>query len=70
MLICDEDESAILPKGAPEIEQIRILLKRVVNRLTLTKQRHEYRLDAWVELPEDKSTFAGFWQVGNNGAGS
>ena len=60
MLIFDQQESAILPKGAPEIAQIRALLKKVASRLTMVKERNTYKLDAWVEPADSKDGAAGF----------
>ena len=60
MLIFDQNESAILPKGAPEIAQIRALLKQVMSRLTMINERNTFKLDAWVEPADNKDKPAGF----------
>ena len=49
MLIFDKKESAILPAGTPEIMQIRALMQKVKDRLTMRKDKNTFMLDAWVE---------------------
>ena len=52
MMIFDKTESVILPKGAPEIEEIRKLVRNARNKLMMTKERGIYKLDAWVVPPK------------------
>ena len=55
MLCFDEAESVILPKGCPEIEEIRRIIKRAKYKMTMQKHRNIYKLPAWVETDADKS---------------
>ena len=51
MYIFDRAESALLPKGSPEIEQIRALVQKAKNRITMVKDRNTFHVPAWVEPP-------------------
>ena len=59
MVLFDAEESVILPKGSPAIDEIRKILRLVKNKLPMRKEKHIYTLDAWVE-PSHKSSKHGF----------
>ena len=51
LLVFDSQGSAVLPKGAPEIEQIRCLIAQAANKLMMQQAKGIYTLDAWVDPP-------------------
>ena len=48
LVIMDEQESAILLKGCPEIEQIRKLVKKAISKIPMRKHNNVFQVDAWV----------------------
>ena len=54
-----DHESVILPKGAPEIEQIRNIIKKAARKIQMRKVNNIYKIDAWVDTPKDTNTAAG-----------
>ena len=59
MVIFDCKESAILPSSAPELVEIRRLLKRVKDRLELEKKGGTFVMALWMQT-EDKDEPEGF----------
>ena len=60
MLIFDQAESAILPVGSKEIAQIRKIIKKVKQRLTMVQEKNTFKLEAWVEPGTEQSPTSGF----------
>ena len=52
MTVFDAEESVILPKGCPEIAQIRALIRKARDKMVMEKDRNTFKLRAWVEEPE------------------
>ena len=50
----DDVESVIFPKGSEEQKKIRAIVKAAVKKLTMKKDRKVFKLDAWVELPDEE----------------
>ena len=51
----DENGSFIVPKGSPEIAQVRALIAQVRNRIPMRKQNNVFVMDAWMD--SDKGRF-------------
>ena len=51
LAIFDGEESALLTKGAPEIAQIRALLKKATRKLVMVRENNTFTLPTWVEPP-------------------
>ena len=56
LYVFDDAESALIPKGSPEISEIRKLVQRAKNRLKIQKENNIYRIEAWVD-PAEASVF-------------
>ena len=52
LIAFDQEESVILPKGCPEIEEIRAIIRRAKHKMPMEKDKNTFRLRAWVEAPE------------------
>ena len=52
MVIFDCRESAILPAGAPELEEIRKLLKKVKDRVALEEKNGTFIMSLWMQTEE------------------
>ena len=49
LYIFDQVESAMIPKGSPEIEQIRALVQQAKERITMVKDKNTFTIPAWIE---------------------
>ena len=54
MLCLDEEESGVLPKGSPEIAEIRKIIKRAKRKMVMVKEKNTFKLPAWVEIEDEK----------------
>ena len=52
MVIFDCKEAAILPAGAPELEEIRKLLKKVKDRVALEEKNGTFIMSLWMQTEE------------------
>ena len=50
----DDEGSYILPRGTPELAEIRKLIQKVCKKFTMRKENNVYQLDAWVDVPEER----------------
>ena len=48
LVVMDEQGSAIILKGCPEIEMIRKLVKKAANKIPMRKNNNVFQVDAWV----------------------
>ena len=48
LVVMDEQGSAIILRGCPEIEQIRKLVKKAATKIPMRKHNNVFQVDAWV----------------------
>ena len=56
----DAKGSAMLPKGCPEQEEIRAIVKRAQQKIAMEKVNGVFQIEAWVEEEEHEPPASGF----------
>ena len=59
LILFDQEASVIIPRGSPAIEEIRQIVRKAGNKLSMRKERNIFMMDAWVETKstDDENLF-------------
>ena len=57
MSVFGKVQSVMLPRGAPEIPQIRALIRQALSKLVMEKEKNTFYLNAWVDTSKGSRPF-------------